>query len=119
MNTAEQARQAHDAWLQSAWRDDDEAMPGIVPDGHKITVSMSAMDSVQQALASDTDTNGGLWTDKATADAKATEAERLEADAVQRHQDHFDGLQDGREAQAADAAYAEYNERISNAWRQS
>jgi len=119
MNTAEQARQAHDAWLQSAWRDEDEDMPSIVPDGHKITVSMSAMDSVQQALASDTDTNGGLWIDKATADAKTEQAERLEADAVQRHQDHFDGLQDGREAQAADAAYAEYNERISNAWRQS
>jgi hypothetical protein len=92
--------------------EDDERE--IVPDGHSIRVSMTAMDSVQQQIANqpamDERVQHTIAANQATLDAARRNADRAQAFA-----DHYTAE---REAQADHSAYGTYCQQLSDAWQQ-
>lgn len=110
------SRQTYIDDLQNAWRHDDEHP--IVPDGGRITVAMTMMDSAQRAAQSH----------QMDAQPAALEPDKQQAlDMAKRHQDRVQGFADHftRErnlrtlTERPATAYDQHCYQLSNAWRTS
>lgn len=113
MNTA---YDQHVTRLKNAWKDEDdeETRRAIVPDGHRVTVSMLAMDGVQQQIADETvideRVQHNIKANQATLDAAHHNADRAQAWA-----DHFTAQREARDA-ADSPVYAGYVTGLNDAW---
>lgn len=96
--------------MKSAWMQEDDDIPHVVPDGGVVIARMALMDSTQKALSDATDRPA--VTDDSAVCQRLKDAQR-DADKVQAYADAFTAK---REAEQDNSPYSEYVRRLNDAW---